>query len=150
VTFVLLLIDLDTKRLPNSVLLSGGGVATGLLVAGSVLDGNAGALSRALLAAAVYFGILLVIALVSRGGMGMGDVKLGALLGLFTGYLSWAVFAGGVISAFILGGLAGLALLASGRKRTDDVPFGPALVAGAWLAILAEPLLADILPSLAG
>ncbi len=146
VTLVLLLIDLDSKRLPNAVLVPGGAAASVLLLTGAFLDGQSSEVPRALIAGAVYFGLMFAIAVASRGGMGMGDVKLAAVLGLFTGYLSWAVFSGGVIFGFILGGLTGLVLLLSGLKdRQDQVPFGPALITGSWIAIVTFPLAGGVI-----
>jgi leader peptidase (prepilin peptidase) / N-methyltransferase len=142
VTFVLAIIDFDTKRLPNRVLYPGTVVGVVLLGVGSWADGSFDAFLRGLLGGAAYFAGLLLIALIARGGFGFGDVKLAFLLGLFTAHVSWAVLVVGVFAAFAVGGVAAVILLATGRAgRKDAVPFGPSMVAGAWLAIVAgEPI----------
>jgi leader peptidase (prepilin peptidase) / N-methyltransferase len=136
-TFVLCVIDLDTKRLPNRVLYPGTVVAVVLLAAGSLADGEAGAFIRGLLGGAVYFGFLLVVALAARGGFGFGDVKLGFLLGLFTAHVAWGALFVAVFAAFLIGGLISVALMVAGRAgRKDTIPFGPSLVLGAWVAVV--------------
>lgn len=86
-----------------------------------------------LLGGALSFGVLLTIALVASGGMGMGDVKLGAFLGLILGYPQ---IIPGLLLAFIVGGATAGALLVSGRlKRDDPIPFGP-FMAGAGILFL--------------
>lgn len=66
----------------------------------------------------------------------MGDVKLAFVLGVFAAFRSWESLAVALFAAFVLGGLAAIALLLAGRaRRRDLVPFGPALVGGAWIAI---------------
>ena len=143
VTLVLAVIDLDVKRLPNRVLYPGTAIAVVLLGAGALLDGTAERLVPAIAGGAAYFGGLLLIALLARGGFGMGDVKLAFLLGVFTAYRSGGSLAVAAFSAFVLGGVVAIVLLMVRRAgRRDMIPFGPALVAGAWIAIAAgEPLL---------
>ncbi|WP_027363474.1 prepilin peptidase [Desulfotruncus alcoholivorax] len=78
--------------------------------------------------------IMLVIAVVSKGGMGGGDIKLSALMGL---YLGWQGVFLALFISFFFGGMTGIYLLLSGRKgRKDPVPFGPFLALGAVLAAL--------------
>jgi leader peptidase (prepilin peptidase)/N-methyltransferase len=75
--------------------------------------------------------------------MGGGDVKLAGVLGLFLGWLGWPELGVGAIGGFLLGGLFGVILLLTGRaRRGTAVPFGPWLLAGAWLGILAGTPLA--------
>lgn len=136
-TFVLSVIDLDTKRLPNRVLYPGTAVALVLLAGGAVADGDAGAFARGLLGGATYFGFLLVVALAARGGFGFGDVKLGFLLGLFTAHVAWGTLFVAVFAAFLIGGLVSVGLLVAGRVgRKDTIPFGPSLVLGSWVAVV--------------
>lgn len=141
-TLTLGIIDLDVKRIPNRVLYPGTGVAVVLVVAGGLVEGSGGAVVRALAGGAAYFSALLVVALVARGGFGMGDVKLAFLLGVFAAYRSWGSLVVAVFGGFVLGGLAAIVLLVARRAgRRDLIPFGPALVVGAWVAIAAgEPI----------
>ena len=79
-------------------------------------------------------GILFAVIVLSGGGMGGGDMKLGAMMGAFLGYRS-ALLA--LFVAVILGGAVALALLSTGvRKRKDPIPFGPFLAAASALAML--------------
>ncbi len=144
VGLVLVLTDLDHQRIPNRILFPGLAVGAGLLLAGALLDGDLDSYVRALAGAAAYFGGLFVVALAARGGFGFGDVKLAALLGLFLAYQSWGVLGAGVALAVLGGGLVALALLVTGRRgRKDAVPFGPALVTGAFAALAVGQQLAD-------
>ncbi len=78
----------------------------------------------------------LIAALVYPGGMGFGDVKLAGVLGLFLGFLGWGPLVVGAFAAFLLGGLFALVLVALRRAgRKSGIPFGPWMLAGAWVGI---------------
>jgi leader peptidase (prepilin peptidase) / N-methyltransferase len=80
---------------------------------------------NALIGAAVGFVILLLPALISRGGMGFGDVKMAALIGLTTGFPEVLV---AILGGIILGGLVAIVLLVFKiKKRKEVIPFGPFL-----------------------
>ena len=89
----------------------------------------------------IGFGIALLVSLLSRGGMGFGDVKMAALMGFVVGYP--LIFFTLILSA-IIGGIIAVALLASRkRKRKEGIPFGPALSAGTIVTLLwSGPILA--------
>ena len=112
-----------------------------------VVGGIAAALQPSVLpvlAALGYAGVLLLLAL--AGGVGMGDVKLAALIGLACPAASAAL--GAPIAAFLLGGAAAsVALLRQGRGAR--IPFGPAMLAGYWVALLGS-LPAMLLPGMLG
>ena len=79
-------------------------------------------------------GLLLLLAVISRGGMGGGDVKFAFALGFWLGWqgVLLALFIG-----FVLGGLgSALLILLRLRGRKDFIPFGPFIAAGAWIALL--------------
>lgn len=79
-------------------------------------------------------GLLLLIAILSRGGIGDGDVKLGAALGC---WLGWPDILLALFFAFILGGLVGSILLLFRLKgRKDTIPFGPFICLGAFVTFL--------------
>lgn len=143
-TLVLILTDLDHQRIPNRILYPATAVAAVLLTTGGLLDGEPQALARAFLGGIAYFALLLLLAVLARGGFGMGDVKLSFLLGGFLAYRSWEVLLAGGFLAFLIGGVLAVLLLATGRKgRKDAVPFGPSLVLGAWIGIAwGTPLVA--------
>ncbi len=119
-------------------------MAAVLLVGGAALDGAATDLGRAGLGAAIYFGALLLLALLARGGFGMGDVKLAVLLGLLTAYQSWDALAVAAFGGFVLGGAVSVVLLALRRVgRKSTIPFGPSMIVAAYVAIpCAEPIVA--------
>jgi leader peptidase (prepilin peptidase)/N-methyltransferase len=143
VSVALTLIDLDTGRLPNVIVLPGYAVGAALFVAAGILSGNPTPLLTAGVGAAGLGLLYLVLFLVFPGGMGFGDVKLAGVVGLFLGYLGWDELIVGGASAFLLGGLfaIGLLVLRKARAKTG-VPFGPWMLGGAWLGILAGPPIA--------
>ena len=140
----LALVDFDHKRIPNAILFPGLAATWVLLVPGSLLDGDAWALARAAGGAAGYFGLLLVVAVAARGGFGFGDVKLALLLGTFLAHRSWEALIVGVFAGFVVGGVLGGALLLARRAgRRDTMPFGPAMVIGAAVALAWGTAIAD-------
>ena len=83
---------------------------------------------------AIGFGVLFLIAWIYPAGMGMGDVKLAAFIGLVVGFPSVFV---ALLFSFVVGGLIGGGLLLTGLKgRKDPIPFAPFLVAGGMVAML--------------
>jgi leader peptidase (prepilin peptidase) / N-methyltransferase len=78
-------------------------------------------------------GLFVAVIVLSRGGMGGGDLKLGAMLGAFLG---WKAVIVALFIAVVLGGVSAIALLASGRlARKDAIPFGPFLAVGGAMAL---------------
>lgn len=151
ITIALALIDLDTHRLPNAIVLPSYVVGLVLLGAAALVGGDPMALLRAVIGAAALFLFYLILALVYPGGMGFGDVKLAGVLGLFLGYLGWAPLAVGAFAAFLLGGVFALILVAARRAgRGSGIPFGPWMLAGAWVGILAGPTIGSAYLALLG
>ena len=142
VAVALAVIDLDLGRLPNAIVLPSYLVAGALLAPAVVLQGNWSAAGRGLLAMSAMWTFYYVLALLYPGGMGFGDVKLAGLLGLYLGWLGWSPVWVGTFAGFLLGGIAGSALLVTRRAgRKTAIPFGPAMLAGAMLALfLATPI----------
>ena len=139
-TWLLTLTDVARKLIPNRILYPATVVGATLLVAGGLLAGEAWALGRAVIGASAYFGVLFVLAMIAGGGFGFGDVKLGFLLGMYLAYQSWGTLVVGGVGAFLLGGVVGLLLIIFRiRGRKDKIPFGPYLVAGAYLALAFGP-----------
>jgi leader peptidase (prepilin peptidase) / N-methyltransferase len=106
-------------------------------VAGAPID-----LVRMVLGFALYGGGLLVVALISRG-MGMGDVKLAALIGLVLGTTGLGVVGVAAGSGILLGGIAAMIALLVGASRKQALPYGPFLAAGAAIAVFAGPAIVD-------
>jgi leader peptidase (prepilin peptidase) / N-methyltransferase len=136
VTVALTMIDIDVHRLPDAIVLPSYAVGALLLLLPAMAEGEWHAYLRALLGAAVLFGVYFVLVLVHPAGMGFGDVKLAGVLGLYLGWLGWGQLAVGGFLGFLLGGVWGVALLAAGRAgRKSAIPFGPFMLAGALLAV---------------
>jgi leader peptidase (prepilin peptidase)/N-methyltransferase len=135
----LTLIDLDVHRLPDLLVLPSYPIAFVLLLVPTVVTGQWGWLLRAVLAGIALFVVYLVLALVSPGGggLGLGDVKLAGLLGLFLGWLGWGPVLVSVLAAFVVGGLiAVFMLLVRHASRSTHIAFGPSMMLGAWVALM--------------
>ncbi|KWV34481.1 peptidase A24 [Micromonospora rifamycinica] len=137
VGLVLAVVDVTSLRLPDPLVGAaalGGGVA---LTGAAVAAGAPGRLLLALVGAVLSGLLYVVLALLPRSRLGFGDVKLAAALGLPLGWLGWPTLWLGLLLPHLLNGVLVLALLATGRVRRDTaLPFGPALLTGAWLAVL--------------
>jgi leader peptidase (prepilin peptidase)/N-methyltransferase len=132
------LIDIEYRIIPNKLNAAGAAYA---LVVGIALDPS-GQPER-LIAAVAAGGFLLLAALAYPGGMGMGDVKLAAVMGLFLG----RAVAGAMLIALLAGVLFGAAVIArkgprAGRKTA--VPFGPFLAFGGLVAVFAGQQIVDL------
>lgn len=144
VSLTLVLTDLDVHRIPNRILYPGTVVGFVLLFGGAVVDGDIGTFWRAAAGGAFYFVLFLILALVARGGFGFGDVKLAFFLGLFLTYQSWEVLGAGIALGIAIGGVIAILLLITRRAgRKAKIPFGPAMVFGAYAALLFGQELAD-------
>jgi leader peptidase (prepilin peptidase)/N-methyltransferase len=138
IAVALTMIDIDVKRLPNAIVLPSYLVGAALLVPALLAGADWRQGARALLAMALLYGFYLVLALIYPGGMGFGDVKLAGVLGLYLGWLGWNSVLIGAFAAFLIGGLVGAVLLVAGRAgRKTALPFGPYMLAGAFLAVFA-------------
>lgn len=139
----LALIDLEVRRLPNALVLPSYPVVLLLLGAAAAVERDAGSIARAVAGGAALFGLYFLLALAYPAGMGFGDVKLAGLLGLGLGWLGWDSLVVGAFAGFLLGGLVGAALIAvrqAGRKTA--IPFGPFMLLGALLGVVAGPSIA--------
>lgn len=144
ISIVLGLIDLDTFRLPNSVVYPSIIVVVIGLTAASFFGAEPAAPLRAAIAAValvVFYGLLWFV---WPGGMGLGDVKLAAVLGFALGWLGWGALIVGSFAAFVLGGIFGVLLMAFGKAgRKSRIPFGPWMLGGAWVGIWGGEYLAN-------
>lgn len=134
----LLVIDLRTHKLPNRIVLPT--LAALLVLAGvdALATRQSGPLIGAVIGMLVLGGIYAVLRATSRGGIGGGDVKLAAVIGLVLGWHGWQALAVGAASAFVLGALYALALMAFRRaNRSTRIAFGPWMIIGAALGIAA-------------
>ena len=143
VGLALALIDLDCKRLPDALTLPSYPVALVLLAGAALLGSESGELLRAALGGLAMGAVYWALWFAYPAGMGYGDVKLAGVLGLYTAWLGWGAWAVGLFFGFLLGGVFGIALIALGTGgRKTKVPFGPFMLAGVLIAVLAGPELA--------
>jgi leader peptidase (prepilin peptidase)/N-methyltransferase len=130
------LTDLERRIIPNKILLTGAIVGLALAAATDL-----GSLLERAIALAAAGGLLFAVALAYPRGMGMGDVKLAAVMGLYLG----RSVAPALLIAFAAGSLVGLAMIArhgaAARKRA--VPFGPFLALGGVVGLLAGDQIVD-------
>ena len=116
-------VDLEHQIIPDVLSLPG-------ILAGVLANLATGRLPwlESIMGILVGGGVFLAIILVSGGGMGGGDMKLGAMLGAFLG---WKVVLLSMLVAVVAGGILAVALIATGvRGRKDPIPFGPFLALG--------------------
>jgi len=138
---VITFIDLEHKIIPDKITYPG-------MIAGIFISIFTRSFLPSVLGLLIGGGILLFIVVVSRGGMGGGDVKLAAMLGAFLG---WKLIFLNLFLAFLLGGIAAVILLIMKKKgRKDYIPFGPYLaIAGMITVFWGDRLLSIFLPFLA-
>lgn len=138
ITIALTLIDLDTHRLPNAIVLPSYAVIGALFTVACVLGADWAGLLRAGIGGAALFAFYALLRRIRPGGMGGGDVKLAGVIGMSLGWLGWGALVVGAFAAFLLGGVFGILLLLSRRaNRRTAIPFGPWMLAGAWVGIVA-------------
>jgi len=137
-------IDLIHHRLPNALTLPSYLIGAVLLAAAALVKGEPGPLLRALAGMVVLYAFYYLLMLIYPAGMGFGDVKLAGILGLYLGWLGWIEVVVGGFLGFVIGAFAGLGLMAVRRAgRKSALPFGPAMLLGALVAILAGEWIAD-------
>ena len=134
----LTLIDLDTHKLPNAIVLPSYPVLAVLLTIAAAADGDWQALLRAAIGGAALYAFYLVVLVVYPAGMGFGDVKLAGLVGAALAWVGWGAFAVGAFAAFVLGGVFSIGLiLFRGAGRKSRIPFGPWMIGGAVVGLAA-------------
>jgi leader peptidase (prepilin peptidase) / N-methyltransferase len=144
------LIDARWRIVPNRIVYPAVLVGLGALIVGHVAGAPVDAV-RGLVGLALYAGPLFLVALVVPHGMGMGDVKLAALIGLVLGSLGLAYVAVAAGVGIVVGGLGAIVAMAVFRLgRKQHIPFGPFLAGGAAVAALAGRPIADLYLSLLG
>jgi leader peptidase (prepilin peptidase)/N-methyltransferase len=129
-------IDLDHRIIPNKILLPAAiwGLAATIAFRPHNIDDS-------LIAGGIAFSALLLAALAYPAGMGMGDVKLAGVMGIYLG----SGVAPAMLAAFLAGSVVGVAIIArEGRDaRKKAVPFGPFLTLGGLVGVFAGPELVD-------
>lgn len=129
-------IDLDTRRLPSTITAFAFLVGGAALAAASLAGAGDGtdALVRAGIGAVGLFAFHGLAWVIYPKGIGLGDVKLAAVTGMFLAWFGWGPLAVGVMASYVVG----LVLAATGaprRGKSSGVPFGPAMFTGALVGL---------------
>ena len=133
---LLAVIDLRHHLLPNRVVVPSIVIGAVLLLVAALGGQEWAALLRAFLGAVALFAVYLALALISPRGLGFGDVKLAGLVGLYLGWIGWDALVVGAAAGFVIQALLAALLLATRRVgRRGELPFGPAMLLGAVVAI---------------
>jgi leader peptidase (prepilin peptidase)/N-methyltransferase len=132
------LVDVSSRRLPDRFTLPSYGAAAGLLAAAAPFaDDGPDRLLHALIGMAALFALYFAQAFLMPSGIGMGDVKLSGVLGLYLGWFGRDAWILGLLTTYLIGGLVGVAVMLARRTRKGEFPFGPAMLAGTLVAVLA-------------
>jgi leader peptidase (prepilin peptidase) / N-methyltransferase len=132
----LIVIDVQVHRLPNRLVFLAGGAEAGLLAVAAAHYDAWSEMLRAAEGAAAVFAALFLLAFISPRSFGLGDVKLGGLLGGYLGWFGWAEVYYGIFAGFLVGAVLSVALLMTRRATMKTaIPFGPMLILGALLVL---------------
>ncbi|OZB81851.1 A24 family peptidase [Microbacterium sp. 13-71-7] len=134
----LIVVDIATHRLPDRIVLPALGGALLLALADAVLAGGGARLLGALWGMLILGGFYALLRALSREGMGGGDVKLAAVIGLVLGWHGGQALLVGAASAFVLGAVHALWLIALRRATgSTRIAFGPWMILGSALGVAA-------------
>ena len=136
---LLTLTDLAVRRLPTLVIAATAAIIAALQVAAAVAAGRPGTLLAGLAGAALFGGGYLTVALLTPAGIGMGDVRLAALIGGLTAATGWYTALAAAALPYLLDLPFAISHWRQIRRDGDDdhhLPFGPFLAAGAVIAAL--------------
>lgn len=132
----LVLIDLDTHLLPRRIVYRTATLTIPLLTLSLIAD-NSGSFISMVFGGFTMWMVIRVCEVLSRGGIGKGDVSFAALLGLYVGWMSYSAVFIALLTAFITGGVVALVLLLLRRAtRSTRFAFGPFLFFGALVSVL--------------
>lgn len=139
-------IDLKTKRLPREITYTTLAIGAPFLVIAALVRDEPGRIGTTALGAAIAVAFMGGLHVISRGGLGDGDVRLSPLLGAYLGWLGLAHVPVGLFLGFLFGAVIGVAAMALGKAgRKTAIPFGPFLAAGTLTAVFAGRSIIDAL-----
>jgi leader peptidase (prepilin peptidase)/N-methyltransferase len=139
-------IDLHEFRLPREITYTAFALSAVAIVVAALVDDEPERIWQAALGAGIALALMGGIYLVSRGGMGDGDVRLAPLLGLHLGYLNPGIVPIGLFFGFLIGAVVGVAMMATSKAgRKTALPFGPFLAAGTVLAVFIGQQCVDLI-----
>ena len=151
VCVALAVVDWRTRLLPTRLVLPATGVAILLGLVGWAVTGDADDLVRAAIGLVAVRSFFWVLWWLHSAGMGFGDVRLAALIGFALGYLGVGELVVGAYAGFLVFGLPGLLLAVVRRDRSllrSAFPFGPFMLIGALIGIVAGPAIwASLFPA---
>lgn len=131
-------IDAAVQRLPDVLTAPAYAGTAGLLLLAAAAGGQWHSMLRAAVGGLALAAVYLALAVVSRSAIGLGDAKLAAGLGTMLAWAGWPVLVTGTFAGFLLAAVYGLGLLVLRRTSwRQRIPFGPFMIAGAFLALLA-------------
>jgi leader peptidase (prepilin peptidase) / N-methyltransferase len=133
----LAVIDLVEKRMPARLLVPAYPSLAVLFGGAAAVEHNGAAMLRSCAGMAILFVFYLLIALTARDALGAADVRLAGLLGLALAWRGWDTFLSGAVLGLCYGALTGATMIVLRRaSRHTLIPLGPALIAGAFTALL--------------
>jgi leader peptidase (prepilin peptidase)/N-methyltransferase len=143
VAITLGLIDVDLRKLPDTIVVPAFVVAILLLLPAAAASGDLHAITRGLIGAVTLSAIYFALQIAAPSTFTSGDVKLAGLLGLYLGWLSWGAILIGAVAGLVVGGISATAVGRFGPKhRTLALAYGPCMIAGAASALFVTvPLL---------
>lgn len=135
---LLAFIDVEVKRLPDRFTLPSYGIAGALLAAAAPFtEDGLSRFEHACFGMAALFALFAAQAIAVPSGIGLGDVKLSGVLGLCLGWFGGRAWVTGLVVTYLLGGVIAVGVLIVRRTRRGEFPFGPPMLAGALVAVLA-------------
>lgn len=136
----LVAIDARVHLLPNRIIFPWYPMAFLLLVVSAALAGELATAVRVIVAGLALFLFYLLLHLINPAGMGLGDVKLAGILGMYLGYLSWSHLLFGTLLAFLTGALWAIAMMLLRRaNRKSTFAFGPFMFLGTAVGLFMTP-----------
>lgn len=137
---VLIVVDAEQHRLPDRLTGVAAVAGAALLTIAAATDGAWSRLGRVALAAAIVFAVFYAMALISPRGVGLGDVKLAALLAGYLAWFGWLTVLTGLAAGFLIAGVVSIGLLATQRAtRATQIPLGPFLIVAVFVVVALRP-----------